>query len=97
MSSMGQLVAGIAQEVNKPISFIYGNLNDMNSYIKDLLDLIKTYQEQYPQPNSIIHNKLEKLDLEFTSKDLLESFISLQSGVQRIRDLVLSLKKLLSL
>ncbi len=92
MSSMGQLVAGIAHEVNNPINFIYGNLNYMNGYVQDLLDLIKAYQTHYPAPTSPIHEKLEELDLEFTSPDLIQSFISLRSGAKRIRNLVLSLR-----
>jgi two-component system, NtrC family, sensor kinase len=92
MSSMGQLVAGIAHEVNNPINFIYGNLNYMNGYVQDLLELIKTYQTHYPTPAAAIGEKLEELDLEFTSPDLLQSFISLRSGAKRIRNLVLSLR-----
>jgi two-component system, NtrC family, sensor kinase len=92
MNSMGQLVAGIAHEVNNPINFIYGNLNYMNSYVQNLLSLIQAYQQQYPSPTSNISEQLEELDLEFTSKDLLQSFISLRSGAKRIRDLVLSLR-----
>lgn len=92
MNSMGQLVAGIAHEVNNPINFIYGNLNYMDNYVQDLLNLIQTYQEHYPNPVSAISEKLEELDFEFTSQDLLSSFVSLRSGAKRIRDLVLSLR-----
>ena len=92
MSSMGQLVAGIAHEVNNPINFIYGNLNYMNGYVQDLLDLIQAYKEHYPTPAPQIDERLEELDLEFTSTDLLQSFVSLRSGAKRIRDLVLSLR-----
>ena len=92
MSSMGQLVAGIAHEVNNPINFIYGNLNYMNGYVQDLLELVQAYKESYPKPEPPIEEKLEELDLEFTSTDLLQSFVSLRSGAKRIRDLVLSLR-----
>lgn len=92
MNSMGQLVAGIAHEVNNPINFIYGNLNYMKGYVQDLLDLIAAYQQHYPNPAADIAEKLEDLDLEFTSVDLLESFVSVRGGAQRIRNLVLNLR-----
>lgn len=92
MNSMGQLVAGIAHEVNNPINFIYGNLNYVKGYVQDLLELVQAYQEQYPTPVPTIHEKLEELDLEFSSADLLKSFVSLRSGAKRIRNLVLSLR-----
>lgn len=92
MNSMGQLVAGIAHEVNNPINFIYGNLNYVRGYVQDLLDLVQAYQTQYPSPPPAIHEKLEELDLEFSSTDLLESFVALRSGAKRIRNLVLSLR-----
>ncbi|NJM98431.1 MAG: response regulator [Phormidesmis sp. RL_2_1] len=92
MSSMGRLVAGIAHEVNNPINFIYGNLNYMSSYVQDLLALIQLYQAHYPTPADPICEKLEDLDLEFTSSDLLSSLVSMRSGAQRIRNLVLSLR-----
>lgn len=92
MNSMGQLVAGIAHEVNNPINFIYGNLNYMNGYVQDLLEVVQAYQKQYPTSTPEIDNKLEELDLEFTSPDLLKSFVSLRGGAQRIRNLVLSLR-----
>ena len=92
MNSMGQLVAGIAHEVNNPINFIYGNLNYVKGYVQDLLELVQAYQEQYPAPVPTIHEKLEELDLEFSSADLLKSFVSLRSGAKRIRNLVLSLR-----
>ena len=92
MNSMGQLVGGIAHEVNNPINFIYGNLNYMNGYVQDLLEVIQLYQNHYPKPAGEIEEKLEELDLEFTSADLLKSFVSLRSGAKRIRNLVLSLR-----
>lgn len=92
MNSMGQLVAGIAHEVNNPINFIYGNLNYVKGYVQDLLELVSAYQQHYPSPAPEITEKLDDLDLEFSSADLLKSFVSLRSGAKRIRNLVLSLR-----
>ena len=92
MNSMGQLVAGIAHEVNNPINFIYGNLNYVKGYVQDLLELVDAYQRHCPSPPAEIDDKLEELDLEFSSTDLLKSFVSLRSGAKRIRNLVLSLR-----
>jgi two-component system, NtrC family, sensor kinase len=92
MNSMGQLVAGIAHEVNNPINFIYGNLNYMRGYVTELLALIEHYRAAYPSPSPLICEKLEELDLAFTAPDLLQSFVSLREGAKRIRNLVLSLR-----
>ena len=92
MNSMSQLVAGIAHEVNNPINFIYGNLNYVKGYVQDLLALVSAYQQEYPMPVPEIDEKLEELDLEFSSADLLKSFVSLRNGAKRIRNLVLSLR-----
>ena len=54
MSSLGQMVAGVAHEINNPINFIYGNLEYANQYIIDLLKLLRLYQQEYPQPTEAI-------------------------------------------
>ncbi len=92
MNSMGQLVAGIAHEVNNPINFIYGNLNYMNGYVQDLLALIQAYRSYCLASTPDIDEKLEALDLDFSAPDVLQSFVSLRSGANRIRNLVLSLR-----
>ncbi|MGL6284653.1 MAG: sensor histidine kinase, partial [Microcoleaceae cyanobacterium] len=92
MSSLGQLVAGIAQEINNPVNFIYGNLMHVSEYNHDLLDLINLYQEQYPTPNLTIQEKMEDIDLDFLLEDLPSMINSMQVGAERIRKLVLSLR-----
>ncbi|MBD1833068.1 GAF domain-containing protein [Cyanobacteria bacterium FACHB-472] len=92
MSSLGQMVAGIAHEINNPVNFIYGNLTHASSYIQDLLELIQLYQEQYPQPTPQIQDKAEDMDLEFLKEDLSKLLASMQVGAQRIRDIVQSLR-----
>ena len=92
MSSLGQMVAGIAHEINNPISFIYGNIKPVENYIKDVLDLIDIYQETYAEPTSDIADKIEEIDLEFITEDLSKILKSMKVGCNRIREIVLSLR-----
>ena len=92
MSSLGQLVAGIAHEVNNPVNFIHGNLTYLQEGISILLDLIQLYQQNYPQPIPAIQSLIETEDLEFLQQDLPKSLRSLQTGTDRIRQIVLSLR-----
>lgn len=92
MSSLGQLVAGIAHELNNPVSFIYGNLSYAQQYFKDLLELIQSYVKNYPQPVPEIQLLAEKIDLEFLMSDLPKLLDSMKAGSERIRNLVLSLR-----
>ncbi|MBD1825279.1 PAS domain-containing protein [Cyanobacteria bacterium FACHB-DQ100] len=92
MSSLGQLVAGIAHEINNPISFIYGNLCHANDYFADIFDLIHLYQKHYPQPHPEVEEQIAAIDLEFISSDLDKLLNSMQTGAERIQDIVLSLR-----
>jgi len=92
MSSLGQLVAGIAHEINNPVNFIYGNIEYTKSYTKDLLDLVNLYQQNYPNPTSAIQDKIEAIDLEFIIEDLSKILSSMKMGTERIRQIVLSLR-----
>ena len=92
MSSLGQMVAGIAHEINNPISFISGNLVHANQYTLDLLSLVRSYQEQYPQYVPAIEELKQTIELEFLIDDLPKLFASMQVGAQRIKDIVLSLR-----
>ena len=92
MSSLGQLVAGVAHEINNPVNFIYGNLTYLNSYVNQVLELLQLYQEHYPEPPEAILQQAEATDLEFVIEDLPRLFSSLQVGAQRIHEIVLSLR-----
>jgi two-component system, NtrC family, sensor kinase len=92
MSSLGQLVAGIAHEINNPISFIHGNIVHLKNHVQDLMALIKLYQQYYPTPCPEVQTQVVKLDAAFLLQDLPLILASIQSGSERIREIVLSLR-----
>jgi PAS domain S-box-containing protein len=91
MSSLGQMVAGVAHEINNPVSFIYGNVDPAMQYIQDLLGLIDLYQEHFP-PSQEIDEEIDAIDLEFIKEDLPKLLHSMKVGAERIRQIVLSLR-----
>ena len=92
MASLGQLVAGIAHEINNPVNFIYGNLNHVHEYAMTLLSLVKLTQHSTPQSAKSIQELTETIDLDFILKDLPKTLASMQIGTERIRQIVLSLR-----
>ncbi|MBD1861414.1 MULTISPECIES: ATP-binding protein [Trichocoleus] len=92
MSSLGQLVTGIVQEINNPVNFIYGNLGHVREYSHNLLNLLALYQKYHPQPELEIQQQIKLADLEFLVQDLPKVLTSLAVGVKRIQSIVLSLR-----
>lgn len=92
MSTLGQLVAGVAHEINNPVGFMYGNINHAENYIQDLLKIFKLYQEQIPSPNPAITNLAEEVDLDYLLEDLPQVISSMKVGVERIRQISVSLR-----
>ncbi|MDJ0556870.1 MAG: AAA family ATPase [Microcoleaceae cyanobacterium MO_207.B10] len=84
MSSLGQLVAGIAHEINNPVSFIYGNIDHARTYINDLIELIELYQTHYPKPDEEIAEEIEEIELEFIIEDIPKMLASMKQGANRM-------------
>lgn len=92
MSSLGQMVAGVAHEINNPVNFIYGNINLAYDDVQKLLNLLHLYQHHYPQPQPDIQTMMDDMDLDFITEDLPKMISSMQTGAERIRDIVRSLR-----
>lgn len=93
MSSLGQMIAGIAHEINNPVTFIHGNLSYIEDYSQDLFDLVESYQQEYPHPSPRLQDKITDVHLDFLSQDFPKVLASMKVGTQRLRELVLSLRK----
>lgn len=92
MSSIGQLVAGIAHEINNPIGFIHGNLDHLREQIPDLFEVIQAYKTEYPNPHPNFQQKLDALELKFLQEDLPKILKSMELGTERIQEIVKSLR-----
>ncbi|MEH1834974.1 MAG: response regulator [Nostoc sp.] len=92
MSALGQLVAGVAHEINNPVGFIHGNLGHASVYFQDMINLIDLYQQHYPNPVPEIQEEISAIDLKHMLSDLPNLISSMKEGVQRIRNISTSLR-----
>jgi len=92
MSSLGQLVAGVAHEINNPVSFIYGNIDHAREDSQALLKLIELYRQEYTDNNPQIQQLTEEIELDFLIEDLPKLLSSMKIGADRIREIVLTLR-----
>ncbi len=92
MSGLGQLVGGVAHEINNPVTFIDGNIAHAKQYTQDLLSLVELYQTHFPEPPIEIEDELETIEIDYLKEDICKIHESMKVGTQRIRDIVLSLR-----
>lgn len=92
ISSLGHLVAGLAHEINNPVNFIHGNLSYANTYVQELIELLYLYQQEYSQTTPAIEAKIKEIDLYFLLEDFPQVLSSMKIGVDRIRQIVQSLR-----
>ncbi|MGD1952879.1 MAG: ATP-binding protein [Leptolyngbyaceae cyanobacterium] len=92
MAGLGQMIAGIAHEINNPVSFIYGNLDHVDEYAHGLLNLIETYTVEYPHDKPAVATEKEDIELDFIQKDFPKILGSMRMGTERIQEIVKSMR-----
>ncbi len=93
MSSLGQLVAGLSHEINNPVSFISGNIDHLENYIQDLIEIVYSYQQHYPHPPATIRELISDREIDFILTDIPNVILSMRSGTERITKIINSLRR----
>ncbi|MGL5058460.1 MAG: ATP-binding protein [Microcoleus sp.] len=92
MSSLGNLVAGVAHEINNPIGFLNGSISNVKDCVRDLIEHLALYQQYYPDAVAPVGKNARDIDLEFTIEDLPKILNSMQAATDRIQSMSKSLR-----
>ncbi|MEL7034175.1 MAG: AAA family ATPase [Cyanobacteria bacterium J06592_8] len=92
MSALGEMMSGIAHEINNPVGFIGGNLSPAEDYVQDLIEHLKLYQEKFPEPGEEIEDNAKEIELDYVLEDLPQLISSMKTGVNRIKEISTSMR-----
>lgn len=91
LSSLGQMVAGVAHEINNAINFVHANLPYALSYADALEQTVRIYESNYPQPAAIAELN-SSIELDYIRQDFPTLLQSMKEGTKRVREIVVALR-----